>query len=209
MENDCSFFEADNRPSGVISENILWVNYPEMSESTTWVPSIRIFAEWFYNGSSQLYDPEAYYFKEYIGSEINWSIDEFSICTTQVNSVLPAGCGISRLGNPNITTQVLTTDSDEIVDVGRPLQVEANLPASIRFYPNPASQFLLIESHGLEEATKIELFDLTGRKLLSMELDPSQELFNLDVSSYVNGLYLIKYHLNSIPQVKQINILNH
>jgi hypothetical protein len=61
----------------------------------------------------------------------------------------------------------------------------------ISMYPNPATERVTIRFSQLPETgTNIELLDMSGKRLISREVQSAQEV--LDMNSYPNGIYLIK-----------------
>jgi hypothetical protein len=75
--------------------------------------------------------------------------------------------------------------------------------------PNPANQTISICSS--DKNTVIiacELFDITGKLLLDVRGETNSSLNQIDVSSLVNGNYLIKiYTLNSNPSFNKLTII--
>ena len=67
--------------------------------------------------------------------------------------------------------------------------VEEPLTEGINIYPNPASSILHIE--GVEQGASIEIFDLTGRKVLESPFTPS-----LSVETLPSGLYFLQILTN-------------
>lgn len=60
--------------------------------------------------------------------------------------------------------------------------------ASIKIYPNPASDFITVQAKGIIKA--IQLFDLQGRIVATQLVDDTQQ--RVDISKYATGIYLIK-----------------
>ena len=57
-------------------------------------------------------------------------------------------------------------------------------------YPNPANESFTIKSMNGNEITKIELFDTTGKLLLSKE-NLKSDLETIDVSTRSKGVYIV------------------
>ncbi len=51
-----------------------------------------------------------------------------------------------------------------------------NLP-EITIYPNPANDFLIIKNVPVDEIFRIKIFDLTGRQIFDMQLQPGRNVF--------------------------------
>jgi len=60
----------------------------------------------------------------------------------------------------------------------------------IVIYPNPTSEIITIEYHQFTGIEKVLLFDITGKPLLDCKL--SGITSNIDVSSFLSGIYFIK-----------------
>jgi hypothetical protein len=65
---------------------------------------------------------------------------------------------------------------------------ERNTIQNFRIYPNPSNEFVTIT--GALGSYEIEVFDLTGRKMITTEMTTNS--LQLDVSSLTQGVYLLK-----------------
>ena len=64
----------------------------------------------------------------------------------------------------------------------------------LKVYPNPTTgNEFTIESE-LDEATTVEMFDLTGKKVLAPTL--LQNRTTLNVATYKTGMYILKFKSN-------------
>jgi uncharacterized protein (TIGR02145 family) len=71
--------------------------------------------------------------------------------------------------------------------------LEYNRTEGIQFYPNPMKEFCVMEFAMHEEGTtKIELFDITGRKLTQIQnyLNPGRHTYR--ITGVGNGIYVLK-----------------
>jgi hypothetical protein len=59
------------------------------------------------------------------------------------------------------------------------------------FYPNPASDFITVETEGSADA-RLEIYDLPGRRVLARTLDSAKEEINLN--GLTSGVYLLRYY---------------
>ena len=75
---------------------------------------------------------------------------------------------------------------------------------SLRIYPNPASDYLILDSD--EMIIKIELRDMLGR--LIHEEKANNNFFNLDLSGLNSGIYVLTTTLNSVKQMVNIVVKN-
>jgi hypothetical protein len=60
-------------------------------------------------------------------------------------------------------------------------------------YPNPANQFIIIESEQLSDVLGIQILDLSGKLVQQVDLDtPFENLVQLDINNLNNGIYILK-----------------
>ena len=64
----------------------------------------------------------------------------------------------------------------------------------ISFYPNPASNMLIIKGHGLGDKGEkmIIVFDFYGRKIKEVSIPKNKESINIDIRGLESGLYFIR-----------------
>jgi aryl-phospho-beta-D-glucosidase BglC (GH1 family) len=84
--------------------------------------------------------------------------------------------------------QRVKTDLPNSVDVN-----QASLP--IRFYPNPAQDFLTIETQSGDKIERLEVYNSDGRKML--ETIPSTYNTKLQISDLSAGIYVVNVFSNS------------
>jgi hypothetical protein len=85
-------------------------------------------------------------------------------------------------GNNTVTFHYLGTAS--------PTAISLNSQSEIRFYPNPAADFLFIDNIDGESLSS-EVYDLQGRKLLSFEI-LSGDKPQINISDLEKGLYVLR-----------------
>ncbi|MCK9617567.1 MAG: T9SS type A sorting domain-containing protein [Lentimicrobiaceae bacterium] len=74
-------------------------------------------------------------------------------------------------------------------------------------YPNPAEDFIYFKTfNNVNPFSRVELFDLQGRTLLSEKLPNGLAIFYLDIRKIRSGLYLLRLSGNSVSQVKKLEI---
>src|SRR5699024_7130841 len=82
---------------------------------------------------------------------------------------------------------ISTQDSSDIYYQNVPnMSVEDQQKSNLTLYPNPAKDFLYIEN--LTNPVQIEIYDLSGKVLLSKEVDEATKQVNL--SQLAEGVYL-------------------
>lgn len=85
-------------------------------------------------------------------------------------------CGIS----PTTSLQIVSSISIE----------EINIMENINIYPNPISQFVNIENNSNKQVNNVQIFDGNGKLVAEKEMD--ENTIQLDLSSFANGVYIIK-----------------
>lgn len=63
--------------------------------------------------------------------------------------------------------------------------------AVLKFYPNPAVNYLTVEPRLLSETGEIKIMDVTGRVKDEFHTEPGSNSMVIDVSAYNNGLYIL------------------
>jgi len=99
----------------------------------------------------------------------------------------------------------ISGDSDARVDsfelkLTNPLSIKDDLISKFKIYPNPAKNYIQIESNGVK-VSSIEMYNIVGEKLISEE-----NLINhkLDVSSLSAGVYILKVNSEGASINKRI-----
>lgn len=82
---------------------------------------------------------------------------------------------------------------------------EANF-AGVNVYPNPATDVININWKENQKITQIELRDMSGRLLMSNKLNESLNSYQINVSSYPKGNYVLTFVLNGKPFSKKLII---
>jgi hypothetical protein len=128
-----------------------------------------------------------------IGSYGEWNVDDGSgeaICKdngafafTPVVGVTYDVTGVIFYGYENYSIH-FRIPSDIVSD----MSIEDNLGSNYNVYPNPASDFINIETEIIPE--KISVLDLTGRVLL--ETKPDNNITQISISNLPGGIYFIE-----------------
>ena len=80
----------------------------------------------------------------------------------------------------------VTADYDSDYVMVEVLSVDENIVSAI-IYPNPASEKLNIFAEGM---TNVSVFNVVGQRIMNIDVDADN--FSLDVSSLMNGIYMLK-----------------
>lgn len=84
-----------------------------------------------------------------------------------------------------------------------PVGIEEGLPERVvQLFPNPANEMVTIQSH--EQITRIELFDVTARQLLSESV--YSDATQLNVSTFPAGCYMIRVHFENHIESRRLII---
>ena len=85
----------------------------------------------------------------------------------------------------------MPSDCDEVVSIGE--EIEKSERFYFEVYPNPTSNLLFIENQYFDgqSPSKINLFDATGKLLISTQPSLNNGLISIDISDLPKGLYLL------------------
>lgn len=76
----------------------------------------------------------------------------------------------------------------------------------VRVYPNPTVGWLNVEAPEAPVAFGLELFDMAGRSLRSLPVEPESGLRTLDLSGYSPGIYLLRLHTENRKTIKTFKV---
>jgi hypothetical protein len=103
----------------------------------------------------------------------------------QIEVVSPNPCDPSR----SISSSRSNIASTENVGIG-------NYNSSdIKVYPNPASDFLIIETNDVNKIINIEIYDLQGKSVQNWDRNE----LNIDVTALKSGVYILKITTETQP----------
>ena len=131
------------------------------------------------------------------GSTFNWSVTK---------GIIQSGAGANQIqvkwnAIGTDTLKVIETSSQGCVGLQNKLIVnvsptsglnEINASKKIIIYPNPTTGMVNISSS--QAIDNIEVFDVTGKLVLSHRNDNHQKHIELDLSAFSNGIYFIQTH---------------
>ncbi len=151
------------------------------------------------NGSSNAFrlDTMSYSVSDSQGSTFNWIITK---------GIIQSGAGTNQIQIKWIaegidTLKVIETSSQGCVGLQNTLIVnvsptssinEINASKKIIIYPNPTTGVVNISSS--QAIDNVEVFDVTGKLVLSYRNDTHQKHIELDLSAFGNGIYFIQTH---------------
>jgi len=79
--------------------------------------------------------------------------------------------------------------------------------AQIGLYPNPASHMVTIDFHRMiNETLKIGVVTMTGKVVLSYEMNPESSKAMLNVSSLTNGMYIISVQAKDFSATEKLSV---
>lgn len=104
------------------------------------------------------------------------------------------------------TTAAVSTTSfkskEEIMDA-----YNTRTGVNLKLYPNPASNYLIIEPELQTEACEIRIMDITGALKTALHLEAGSNSVYVDVSTYPTGLYVLALYNsnNHLLHIKRFN----
>jgi len=109
-------------------------------------------------------------------------------------------------GQSIIDTITLTEDRQLTYNLDETSAVQENdRHLDIDVFPNPTSHLISIESQ--ENISIVELYSLTGKKIIS-KTERNSKRVNLNVEGLPNGIYVIKINIDGNFVMKKIELLN-
>jgi hypothetical protein len=78
-----------------------------------------------------------------------------------------------------------------------PNAIVKNTINQLTVYPNPASNFIHINTSELDGTVYLTIFDVLGKNVLSMQINNSQSLFSLPINSLTRGSYFMSIENNN------------
>jgi gingipain R len=139
-----------------------------------------------------------------------------TICISQNNEILVKSEIIG--GTANVVIPALTSQNNLSItltkDNRKPYRgtITVNTLGLSEFenyfviYPNPASDFITIESSKIIDNANIKLFDLNGRVIINKQNMSLDSKFSLPVSEIASGLYLLEINDGANRKIQKIQI---
>jgi len=83
----------------------------------------------------------------------------------------------------------------------------AHSRVNLKFYPNPALSYLIVEPELNSEAGEIRVMDVTGKVAGAYHLEPGSNGLSIDLSNYYTGLYVLAFYddQNHLLNVSRFN----
>lgn len=106
-----------------------------------------------------------------------------------------AGEGASVLMQVNVCGGDFIQSIDTLVD-----------PEYMKFYPNPARNYVLVEFLDREASNELTIYDRTGRMMFN-ECYQSRNYTEIDVTGFRPGIYLLNIQSNNKSETKRLMIL--
>lgn len=91
-----------------------------------------------------------------------------------------------------------TVEASVTVFVKDCTSVEENILNNVNIYPNPAEDFIMINSENVEY---VEVIDIYGRVVTSSEINGETRI---DMSNFANGIYYVKLHSNGETAIQKV-----
>ena len=91
-----------------------------------------------------------------------------------------------------------TAEASVTIEVVAFIGVEENILNDVSIYPNPAEDFIMINSENVES---VDVLDIYGRIVTSLEINCKTRI---DMSNFANGIYYVRIHSNGATTVKKV-----
>jgi hypothetical protein len=142
-----------------------------------------------------------------IGSFDNWEImrtQSTQSTNLQFIQVIPEldmlKIAVSKLGVPAYKSQPMIFNLSDLFYCSSVNEI-SNHSDGLTVYPNPTTGSIHIELHEATGTTRYEIFDLTGRILVSAAINQTAIA---DLSDFTNGCYLLKVYSENSVIIKKI-----
>jgi hypothetical protein len=73
----------------------------------------------------------------------------------------------------------------------------------VSIYPNPVNDHLMIHLNGKTTLNEINILDLTGRSILTREVQKSEKTIRIDIPGYPSGVYMISFRTDQGSMVRK------
>lgn len=128
-------------------------------------------------------------------SATDWRIDTVDLSSLANTSTLLVKFSaftstFTSYGNPAYIDNVLLTRKAGIISA---LQAKERTTVQAQNYPNPASDFSILDLKDIPDHVEWVLTDLTGRTMLTQTIEPGNASIRIDTRSLHNGIYV--YHV--------------
>jgi len=174
----------------VVASNDVWVAQDTLISEVFTVSIDEVAPEITISGNQLIASP---------GGQYQWYLDgELLSENTQVIEVTQSGSyqveiltenGCSFFSNP-VNVQVTST-------------IDPRLENQVRLYPNPANQFLRIDSD-LSDRVVVHLFSPSGKSLYRDQLLPNQHGLRISLDQWASGLYLVRLSTSQGSYVRKV-----
>lgn len=137
------------------------------------------------------------------GPAIRYSTSTNRHLYIRADNYAPTGNGIVNSWRPNIRITITTSSKSSSKDIEKQIIIADE--KVITAYPNPTSGFLMLK--GVENAQRIEVYNITGTKVMSIPVGLGDALETIDLSNQQTGIYLIVIYDGS--EYHKVKVLKH
>jgi Secretion system C-terminal sorting domain/Glycosyl hydrolases family 16 len=111
-----------------------------------------------------------------------------------------ATAGVANIGLPTVASLNDNTKNTAYIDyvrtyklVDNTLAVESNLyDNGLSLYPNPVEDKLFLNFNDSKSVSKVEVYSLDGKQLLSYKLNSNQEVQEFNLQTLAKGVYIVR-----------------
>jgi hypothetical protein len=91
------------------------------------------------------------------------------------------------------------------VTVEAPLGNEGSSLNSLKTYPNPASDEIIVQLEDNSKVEKIEFFDFSGKIITPNKVELNNSLIRINVSNIIEGIYLL--NITTDKEVHKVKVV--
>lgn len=120
--------------------------------------------------------------------------ERIEVTATEDNNSGAVRSGMIQIISPPQVPLVVMVNQDTVRSIGIE-EIQNQLEASLKVYPNPSRDLIIVESTGLErlELDQMQLFSANGRLVSTHFVRRSSTQIEIDLSSEAAGIYYLRY----------------
>ena len=131
----------------------------------------------------------------------------FATVNANYNSAYPYLVGPTYYGNKTAAKVTSVTETTTTYSSALNTSENSIKGASIKVFPNPASDIIAIQFLGLlKNDVKAELYDMNGKLVQKTVISKGQSISYFDTESLYNGMYMVKLYNSDFTETRKILI---
>ena len=89
------------------------------------------------------------------------------------------------------------------IAAAHPVSVVPVANPEIKFYPNPANEYITVELAEVNRSAQVEVYNIIGKKLKSFVVNEVGTSFNIELSDLPKGAYFLRLKQDNLVQTKK------